>query len=83
MTNVIPLRPVRPTPGGAAPDGAPDPASLPGLLSGMIERIEIAGAQVALLDRPALQIERTIQALLDAATALEQAAGALRDGERR
>lgn len=49
----------------------------------MIERIEIAGAQVALLDRPALQIERAIQALLDAATALEQAAGALRDGERR
>jgi hypothetical protein len=79
MTNVVELRPGRPGDPTAAAALRSD-AVLVGLLNGMIERIEGVGAQVALLNRSPLQIERTVQALLDAATALEQAADMLTDG---
>jgi len=80
MTNVVEMRPGRP--GGPTAAALRDDAVLFGLLTGMIERIEGFGAQVTLLDRSPLQIERTVQALLDAATALEQAADALADSGR-
>ena len=80
MTNVVELRPGRP--GDPTAVALRDDAVLFGLLTGMIERIEGFGAQVTLLDRSPLQIERTVQALLDAATALEQAADALADSGR-
>ena len=81
MTNVVQLRPaVRAGDQSVTTTAARDATALVGLLTGMIEQVEGAGAQVALLDRPGLQIERTIQALLDAATALEQATDALLDG---
>jgi len=79
MTNVVELRPGHPGDPTAAAALRSD-AVLVGLLNGMIERIEGVGAQVALLNRSPLQIERTVQALLDAATALEQAADMLTDG---
>lgn len=79
MTNVVELRPGRPGDPTAAAALLND-AVLVGLLTGLIERIEGVGAQVTLLDRSPLQIERTVQALLDAATALEQAADVLTDG---
>ena len=82
MTNVVPLRP------GAWPDGqgvtttaARDATALVGLLTCLTEQIEGAGARVALLDRPALQIERVIQALFDATSALEQATDVLVESE--
>ena len=84
MTNVVPLRP------GAWPDGlgvtttaARDATALVGRLACLVDQIESAGAQVALLDRPALQIERAIQMLFDAATALEQATDVLIEGDER
>ena len=82
MTNVVQLRPgVGPGDQSVVTTAARDATALDGLLAGMIERIESAGAQVAVLDRPPLLIERTIQALLDATMALEQAADALLDGD--
>jgi hypothetical protein len=82
MTNVVQLRPgVGSGDQSMTMTAARDATALVGLLSGMIERIESAGAQIVVLDRPPLQIERTIQALLDATTALEQAVDALLDGD--
>jgi hypothetical protein len=82
MTNVVQLRPgVGSGDQSVTMTAARDATALVGLLAGMIERIESAGAQIAVLDRPPFQIERTIQALLDATTALEQAADALLDGD--
>jgi|1185.fasta_scaffold442777_2 hypothetical protein len=82
MTNVVQLRPgVWPSDQSLVTTAARDATPLVGLLIGMIERVEGVGAQAALLDRPPLQIERIVQALLDAATALEQATDALLDGD--
>lgn len=82
MTNVVPLRPgFRLGDQAVTTTAARDATAIVGLLSAMIERIESAGAQVAVLNRPPLQIERTVQALLDATTALEQAADVLLDGD--
>lgn len=81
MTNVVQLRPgVGLGDQSVTTTAARDATAIVGLLTGMIERIESAGAQVAVLDRPPLQIERTIQALLDATTSLEHAADALLHG---
>ena len=82
MTNVVQLRPgVGSGDQSVTMTPARDATALAGLLAGMIERIESAGAQIVVLDRPPFQIERTIQALLDATTALEQATDALLDGD--
>ena len=84
MTNVIPLRPRRPAPEPDVVTAAPwDRTALVGALACMIEQVEIAGAQVAVLDRPALQVERIIQFLMDATTSLECAVDALVDGYER
>ncbi len=82
MTNVVQLRPsVGPGDQSVTTIAARGATAIVGLLTGIIERIEIAGAQVAVLDWPPLQIERAIQALLDATTSLEHAADALLDGD--
>jgi len=82
MTNVVQLRPVvHPIGQGVATTAARDATAIAGLLTGMIDRVESLGAQIAVLDRAPLQIERIVQSLLDAATALEQAVDALLDGD--
>lgn len=84
MTNVVQLRPaVQPGDRAVTTTASRDATAVVGLLAAMIERIESAGARIVVLDRPPLQIERAVQALLDASTALEQAADALLDDEDR
>ena len=83
MTNVVPFqsRPAGTRHLGAAT--ARDTGALIADLVAIAERIRTAGEDASGLPYPRLQIERTVQSLLDAISAVEQAAGTLTNDDPR
>ena len=79
MTNVIPWRPRDASLAEAAGDPAREVAALASDLVSLAEQVRAASLRASELQRPALQVERTVQALLDAVTALERGADVLTD----
>lgn len=75
-SNVVPLRP-RPVEADLAA-GRATGAFVSDLVA-LLAQLEEASAQAATLPRPRLEVERTVQHLLDAATALERALGTATD----
>ena len=79
MTNVVPFQ--NRTSGLARSEAAQarDTAALINDLVGIAEQIRGASSGASSLPYPALRIERAVQSLLDAITAIEQAAHTLAD----
>lgn len=83
MTNVVPFQSRSSSPARSNIALARDTAALIADLVEIAEQIRNASAGASSLPYPALQIERAVQSLLDAITAIERAANALTDdGER-
>ena len=75
LSNVVPLRPRPP-----AAAGGRETASLVSDLVAVIAQLRDASARSAGLARPAIEVERTVQLLLDAVTAVESAVDVATDG---
>ena len=81
MTNVIPFQ-LRPTAASPGPTGAPDTATVLSELVAIAGQIRAASEDASGLPYPTLQIERTVQSLLDAISAVERAAQMLTNDGR-
>lgn len=73
MSNVVPLTPRGRKPGGLTSPSVREAAALSMDLAGLVEEIRAAAIRAADLGQPAPQVERTVQSLLDAVTAVERA----------
>lgn len=77
MTNVVPLR-LRALPDHAALAREADAAAAE--LMALVDELRAISGRVAALRQPGLPVERTVQHLLDAVTAVERAAEAVGHG---
>ena len=83
MTNVVPFRS---RPAGLSHAGNPGPRDTGALIADLVaiaDQIRMASDDASGLPYPKLQIERTVQSLLDAITAVEQAARTLTNDDPR
>ena len=77
MTNVLPFR--RPS---AAPPARCGIVAVAGDLLALLDRLEDVTARAAATGRPAPEVERTVQHLLDAVGAVERALDCIGEDER-
>ncbi|MBX9931707.1 MAG: hypothetical protein K2Y56_09250 [Methylobacterium sp.] len=75
MSNVLQFR--RPTPAVAETDVV----AVADDLFGLLDQLQALSARAALMGRPTREVERTVQNLLDAVTAVERALDCLGEGE--
>ena len=77
MSNVVPFlrRPADP------PVVNSDVVAVADDLFALLEQLEIVGARAAAMGRPAREVERTVQNLLDAVTAVERALDCIGEGD--
>lgn len=78
MSNVVPFRP-RPTVTRLA---RCEVVTVAGDLLALLEQLEDVSARAAAMGRPALEVERTVQHLLDAVSAVERALDCIGEGEQ-
>ena len=79
MTNVVPLKPRGQQHAPLPAAVARDTAALVADLVDLAEQIRVTSERAAALAHPGLRVERTVQCVLDAVTAIERAADALTD----
>lgn len=77
MSNVVPFlrRPAAP------PVTVTDVVAVADDLFALLEQLELVSAQAAAMGRPAREVERTVQNLLDAVTAVERALDCIGEGD--
>jgi hypothetical protein len=80
VSNVVPLRPHAAETLAARHAGARATGALVSDLVAVVAQLREAGAQAAGLPRPPIEIERTVQHILDAVTAVERALDTATDG---
>ncbi|MCJ2073553.1 hypothetical protein MKK75_33005 [Methylobacterium sp. J-030] len=78
MSNVLPFRP-RPS---VARLARCEVVTVAGDLLELLERLEDVSARAAAMGRPAREVERTVQHLLDAVSAVERALDCIGEGEQ-
>lgn len=78
MTNIVPFRPRPPVTRLARCEVV----TVAGDLLGLLEQLEDVSARAAAMGRPALEVERTVQHLLDAISAVERALDCIGEGEQ-
>lgn len=78
MSNVVPFR--RPVP---APRAGCDVVSVADDLFAALEQLQGLAERAALMGRPRIEIERTVQNLLDAVSAVERAVDCIGEGSGR
>jgi len=78
MSNVLPFRP-RPTVTRLA---RCEVVTVAGDLLTLLEQLEDVSARAAAMGRPAFEVERTVQHLLDAVSAVERALDCIGEGEQ-
>ena len=77
MSTIIPFR--RPKPVASSRAGS-DVAAVAGDLLHVLDQLEALVARAAEMDRPRLEVERSVQHLLDAISAVERASDCLGEG---
>ncbi|MCJ2008045.1 hypothetical protein MKK70_01030 [Methylobacterium sp. E-041] len=78
MSNVLPFRPRTPVQQLARCEVV----AVAGDLLTLLEQLEDVSARAAAMGRPALEVERTVQHLLDAVSAVERALDCIGEGEQ-
>ncbi|TXN80556.1 hypothetical protein [Methylobacterium sp. WL8] len=78
MSNVLPFRPRTPVHQLARCEVV----AVAGDLLTLLEQLEDVSARAAAMGRPALEVERTVQHLLDAVGAVERALDCIGEGEQ-
>ena len=78
MSNVLPFRPRR----TVAPLARCEVVAVAGDLLDLLEQLEGVSARAAATGRPSIEVERTVQHLLDAVTAVERALDCIGEGEQ-
>ncbi|WP_375462508.1 hypothetical protein [uncultured Methylobacterium sp.] len=78
MSNVLPFR--APTP--VQQLARCEVVAVAGDLLTLLDRLEEVSARAAAMGRPALEVERTVQNLLDAVSAVERALDCIGEGEQ-
>ena len=76
MSNVLPFR----RPLSAASRAGCDVVSVADDLFAVLDQLQDLARRAALMDRPAIEVERTVQNLLDAAGAVERAVDCIGEG---
>lgn len=78
MSNVLPFRPRPPV----ATLARCEVVAVAGDLLALLEQLEDVSARAAGMGRPTLEVERTVQNLLDAVSAVERALDCIGEGEQ-
>lgn len=78
MSNVLPFRPRA----SVAPLARCEVVTVAGDLLELLEQLEDVSARAAAMGRPAREVERTVQHLLDAVGAVERALDCIGEGEQ-
>ena len=79
MSNGLPFRPRR----AAPPLARCEVVTVAGDLLTLLEQLEDVSARAAAMGRPAIEVERTVQNLLDAVSAVERALDCIGEGEQQ
>jgi hypothetical protein len=77
MSNVLTFRQRQP----AAQLARCEVVAVAGDLLGLLEQLEAVSARAAAMGRPSLEVQRTVQHLLDAVTAVERALDCIGEGD--
>lgn len=77
MSNVVPFLRRPPAP----PPAVTDVVAVADDLFALLEQLEAVSARAASMGRPAREVERTVQNLLDAVTAVERALDCIGEGD--
>ncbi|MGU3538373.1 hypothetical protein [Methylobacterium sp. A54F] len=77
MSNVLTFRQRQP----AAQLARCEVVAVAGDLLGLLEQLEDVSARAAAMGRPSLEVQRTVQHLLDAVTAVERALDCIGEGD--
>jgi hypothetical protein len=77
MSNVVPFLRRPPAP----PAAVYDVVAVADDLFALLEQLEVVSARAASMGRPAREVERTVQNLLDAVTAVERALDCIGEGD--
>lgn len=77
MSNVVPFRRRQP----AALPGRCEVVAVADDLFAVLEQLQAVSQRAALMGRPSIEVERTVQNLLDAVTAVERALDCIGEGD--
>lgn len=78
MSNVLPFRPRQ----AVATLARCEVVAVAGDLLSLLEQLEDVSARASAMGRPTLEVERTVQHLLDAVSAVERALDCIGEGEQ-